>query len=91
MSVLGTLHFGYKLPDHCEFGGEPNPDTSVGIHLATTASDNLVWIELWRSSPSSNGYDMEREICGAAFDFENAELIASALNRWIASRKNKQG
>ena len=90
MSVLGTLHFGYKLPDHCEFGGEPNPDTSVGIHVATTASDNLVWIEVIRWDAGKEN-QMERAECGAAFDLENAELIASALNRWIASRKKKQG
>ena len=86
MSVLGTYYFGYKMPDYCEFGGEPNPDTSVGVHVASTASSDHVWLEVIRWNAGEEDR-MEREECGAAFDLETAELIAAALTRWIAAHK----
>lgn len=85
MSVLGTYYFGHKLPDYCEFGGDPNPATSVGVHVASTQGD-YVWLEVIRWDAGKEG-QIERAECGAAFDLETAEQIVAALTRWIVGHK----
>ena len=93
MSVLGTYYFGDDLPDHCEFGGDPNPDASVRVHIASTASERLVWVELERYSTLgglTNSQALE-DGCGAAFDLDTAKQIAAALNRWIAAHDKAEG
>lgn len=88
MSVLGTYYFSYKLPDYCEFGGDPNPDTSVGVHVASTQGEH-VWLEVIRWDAGKEN-QMERAECGAAFDLDTAKLIAAALTRWIAAHDKEQ-